>query len=251
LTASHLRPYTGSMTDIQKIEMESQENCGVCGTSLIYGTEEAARTCTYCGKEFNALIYCPEGHYICDSCHSSKALDIIREVLSSTDSANPIELLEIIISHPSVPMHGPEHHAMVPAILVTAVKNAGYPVPENALEKAISRGKEIPGGWCGSYGACGTGIGVGIAVSVLTEATPLTGVTRALANEATAFTLKGLLDGQPRCCKRASRKALELATEFFEKRMNIRLDRSENIQCRYMSRNNECILGECEYFGKN
>ncbi|UCD08949.1 MAG: hypothetical protein JSU79_11440 [Dehalococcoidales bacterium] len=239
------------MNDTQKTEMESQENCGVCGNSLIYGTQEAERTCTYCGKEFNALIYCPEGHYICDSCHSSKALDIIREVLSSTESSNPIELLEIIMSHPSVPMHGPEHHAMVPAILVTAVKNAGYPVPENALEKAISRGEKVPGGWCGFFGACGTGIGVGIAVSVLTEATPLPGATRARANEATAFTLQGLLDGQPRCCKRASRKALELATEFLEKRLNIRLDITENTQCWYMSRNNECIFEECEYFRKN
>jgi len=251
LTENHIHLYTGNMSDTNTIEMKSQENCGVCGSSLIYGTEEAARICTYCGKKFNALIYCPEGHYICDSCHSSKSLDILLEVLSSTDSTNPIELLEIIMSHPSIPMHGPEHHAIVPAILVTVVKNAGYPVPENALEKAISRGKNVPGGWCGFYGACGTGIGVGIAVSVLTEATPLTGETRALANEATAFTLKGMLDGQPRCCKRASRKALELATEFFETQMNIRLDSSEKIQCRYMSRNNECIYDVCNYFEKN
>ncbi len=230
--------------------MGSHENCGVCGNLLIYGTEETSRVCTYCRKEFYALIYCPEDHYICDSCHSSKALEIIREVLSSTNSSDPIELLEIIMSHPSVPMHGPEHHAMVPAILVVAVKNAGYHVPENALEKAISRGKEVPGGWCGFYGACGTGIGAGIAVSILTEATPLTGETRALANEATAFTLHGMLDGQPRCCKRASRKALELAIEFFEKRMKIRLDHSESIQCRYMSRNNECIYDACDYFEK-
>ncbi len=239
------------MTDNSKHSMESQENCGVCGSPLIYGTEEAPRKCIYCGKEFNALIYCPEGHYICDSCHSGKALDILRQVLDSTDSSNPVEILETVMSHPSVPMHGPEHHAMVPAIIVAAVKNSDYPVPENAVEKAISRGKEVPGGWCGFYGACGTGIGVGIAVSVLTEATPLTGETRALANEATAYTLKGMLDGQPRCCKRASRKALELAAEFLEKRMNIRLDISNNVQCRYMSRNNECIYNECDYFSKN
>ena len=42
----------------------------------------------------------------------------------------------------------------------------------------------VPGGWCGSHGACGAGVGVGIAISALTEATPLTGKTRALANEA-------------------------------------------------------------------
>jgi hypothetical protein len=34
-------------------------------------------------------------------------------------------------------------------IIVAAVKNAGYPVPEGAVEKALDRGAKVPGGWCG------------------------------------------------------------------------------------------------------
>ena len=117
--------------------MKSQVNCGVCGKPLVYGTEEVDRRCDFCGKEYKALIYCPEGHYVCDPCHSKGAVDILRAILIKSTSADPIELLEKVMAHPAVPMHGPEHHAMVPAIIVTAVKNAGYPVPEGAMEKAI------------------------------------------------------------------------------------------------------------------
>ncbi len=202
----------------------------------------------FCGKEFPALIYCPEGHYVCDACHSRGALDVLRDVLNSTKNADPVEILEKVMAHPSVPMHGPEHHAMVPAIIVAAVKNAGYPVPEGAIEKAIERGSKVPGGWCGFYGACGAAIGVGTAVSVLTGATPLTGKERGLANEATAFALNKMIDGAPRCCKRASRKALEAAVEFLKTRMNIDLKINEKTRCNYVQRNKECIKDECPYY---
>ncbi len=74
---------------------------------------------------------------------------MLRGVIESTTSTSPGEILEKVISHPSVPMHGPEHHAIVPAVIVAAVKNAGYPVPEGAVEKAIERGSKVPGVWCG------------------------------------------------------------------------------------------------------
>jgi hypothetical protein len=234
-----------------KPEMKSQENCGVCSQPLVYGTENVAMSCTFCGREFNTLIYCPEGHYVCDTCHSRGALDILRDVLASTTSTNPAEILETVMSHPSVPMHGPEHHAMVPAVIVAAVKNSDYPVPEGAVEKAIDRGAKVPGGWCGFYGVCGAAIGVGTAVSVLTGATPLTGETRALANEATAFALKHMIDNGPRCCKRASRQAIEAAIEFLDTRMGIILSGGETPRCRYDSRNRECIREECSYFPKD
>ena len=137
---------------------------------------------------------------------------------------------------------------MVPAIIVAAVKNAGYPVPEGAVEKALARGAEVPGGWCGSHGVCGAAVGVGIAVSVLSGATPLTGKARKLANEATIFALSRMLDEGPRCCKRASRRALEAAVEFLDTRMGITLNREGKIKCQYIRRNRECIREDCAYY---
>jgi hypothetical protein len=220
----------------------------VCGQALIYSPEAESQECDFCGKTEPARIYCPDGHYVCDSCHSMQALDILREVLSSTTSTNPSEILEKVLSHPSVPLHGPEHHAIVPAVIVAAVKNAGYTVPKGVLEKAIERGSKVPGGWCGFYGVCGAAIGVGTAVSALTGATPLTGKTRTLANEATSLALNRMLDEGPRCCKRASRKAIDAAVELLEKRMDIVLGKPEKIACHYAQRNRECIYNSCEYY---
>ncbi len=236
------------MIEMQKQTMESHENCGVCGQPLVYETKEVLRRCNFCGKEFSTLIYCPEGHYICDGCHERESLDVLREVLNSTTSNSPTDILEMVMAHPSVPMHGPEHHAMVPSIIVAAARNAGYPIPEGAVEKALARGAKVPGGWCGFYGVCGAAIGVGTAVSVLTGATPLKGEPRALANEATAFALSRMIDGKPRCCKRASRRALEASVDFLRERIGITLDKEQKIRCSYTERNNECAREDCAYY---
>jgi hypothetical protein len=228
--------------------MEHQEECGVCGKPLIYAAEPVTNKCVFCGKEEKARIYCPDGHFICDSCHSKKALDVLRQVLATTRSTDPSAILEQVVSHPSVPMHGPEHHVIVPAAIVTAVKNAGYPVPENAVEEAIERASKVPGGWCGLYGDCGAAVGLGIAVSVITGSTPLTGKPRTKALAATAFALSRMLDDQPRCCKRASRMAIESAVEFLKDRLNIDLPRNGRVKCSYSARNQQCAKKDCPFY---
>jgi len=230
------------------VSMKSMENCGVCGKPLVHGTVEMTLTCAFCGREFKSLIHCPDGHYVCDACHSRGALDITRTILRGTASANPSTLLEIILSHHSVPMHGPEHHAIIPAVIVAAAISAGYPAPDDAIDKALARGSNVPGGWCGSHGVCGAAIGVGTAVSILTGATPLKGHPRGLANEATAYTLGRLIDNQPRCCKRASRTAVEAAADFLAERLGISLEKGDRVTCRYVERNRECIREACRYY---
>ena len=232
----------------QRTRLDFKENCGVCGRPLIHETEPVSMRCVFCGKKYSALIHCPESHYICDSCHEREALDILRQVLNSSTSTDPTEILERVMSHPSVPMHGPEHHAMVPAAIVAAVCNAGYSIPKEAVEIAVTRGSEVPGGWCGFYGACGAAVGVGIAVSVLTKATPLTGKQRSLAMEATSLALARMLDGHPQCCKRASRNALEAAVEFLRDRMGMTLGMGQPIRCSYSQRNQTCPREECPYY---
>ena len=230
--------------------MKSQQNCGICGKTLAYQADPVPASCTFCGKQAQANIYCPDGHYICDACHQSEALAILRQVLEKTTSKDPQYIAETIMSHPAVPMHGLEHHAIVPAAIVAAVLNAGYSVPEGAIEKSVSRGATVPGGWCGFYGDCGAAVGVGIAVSVLTEATPLTGKQRSLAMEATSYALSKLIDEQPRCCKRMTRKAIEAAAQFLADRLDISLNTGKLVSCNYSSRNEECIKTECAYYSE-
>ncbi len=228
--------------------LSSTTDCGVCGRSLVYATESTRRACDLCGLEEASLIYCPAGHYVCDGCHGKAALDVLHEVLSATRSTNPGQILEKVMAHPAVPMHGPEHHAIVPGALVAAARNAGYPAPEGSIEKAIERGRKVPGGWCGSYGTCGAAVGVGIAVSVLTSATPLKGEQRTLALAATSSALARMLDDQPRCCKRASRVAVDAGVDFLRDELGLSLSRSETIACTYVARNGQCPLTGCPFF---
>ena len=109
--------------------MGSVNNCGVCARPLVYATESVTKTCALCGKEEKTNIYCPSGHYVCDSCHSKDAIEVLKNVLERSKSTNPGEIIELVMSHASVPMHGPEHHVIVPVAIIAAVRNTGYPVP--------------------------------------------------------------------------------------------------------------------------
>jgi 7,8-dihydro-6-hydroxymethylpterin dimethyltransferase len=109
-------------------------------------------------------------------------------------------------------------------------------------------GSKVPGGWCGFYGACGAGIGAGIAVSILTEATPLKGPERSLAIAATAFTLSKITDSGARCCKRMLRKGMEASMDYLNKTLSITLVTGQTIKCRYVARNKECTRLACPYF---
>ncbi len=235
------------MVDTGRVNMASNINCGVCGRPLLYATESVERACAFCGREARTLIYCPAGHYVCDECHGKAALSVLREVLSSSQATDPAVILEQVMAHPAVPMHGPEHHAIVPGAIIAAVRNAGYPVPAGAIEKALERASKVPGGWCGFYGDCGAAVGVGIAVSVLTGATPLTGVKRSLALGATSFALARLVDDQPRCCKRATRYAISAAVDYLRDRLGINLPKAEEVRCVYTPRNQQCARDRCPF----
>lgn len=231
--------------------MTSKENCGVCGVELVYGTTPISMKCAYCGRSDETLIFCPNGHYLCDSCHERDAISIINVVLRSSTSATPHALLEMLMVHPSVPMHGPEHHVFVPCVLIAATRNSGHPVPEKAIEEAIRRGSKVPGGWCGSHGVCGAALGVGIAISVITGATPVKGAERTLANSATSAALREIADGHPRCCKRASRQAVAVGVEFLTKHLGVALSREPHAQCDFHQRNRECPGQRCRYYGSS
>jgi hypothetical protein len=228
--------------------LPSTTDCGVCGRPLVYATESVPCVCDLCGTEESSLICCPAGHYVCDDCHGKAALDVLLEVLAATRSCDPGEIIEKVMAHPAVPMHGPEHHAIVPGALVAAARNAGYPTPEGAVERAVERGRKVPGGWCGAYGTCGAAVGVGVAVSVLTSATPLKGEPRTLALAATSLALSKMLDDQARCCKRAARVAVDAGVDFLRDNLGVTLARTEHNTCGYVRRNGQCPLAECPFF---
>jgi hypothetical protein len=235
--------------DVKTVDaLASMTDCGVCGRPLVYAADAVVRVCDLCGAEQTTMIYCPAGHFVCDACHGAAAMDVVRRVLATTTSCDPAAILEQVMAHPGLPMHGPEHHAIVPGVIIAAARNTGMLVPDGALEIALKRAAKVPGGWCGYYGACGAAIGVGIAVSVLTGATPVRGEQRSLALTATSQALARMVDGEARCCKRASRIAVEVAVEYLREHLAIALPAADRVRCAYSARNAQCARERCPFF---
>ena len=153
--------------------------------------------------------------------------------------------------HPLVMAHGPEHHFLVPAVLLTVAKSSGCPdlnLPE-ALTIALERSRNVLGGFCGYYGACGGQVGAGIFMSILTDATPLSEEGFALANEVTGSGLVMLSSfGGPRCCKRSVFTALQNASKFSNQKLGTTIELPERILCPFFPQNHECIQVRCPYF---
>ncbi len=80
---------------------------------------------------------------------------------------------------------------MVGAALLTAYKEyaRGKLDLESALREMYSRGKAVPGGACGFWGACGAGISAGQFLAIATASTPLAREPWGLSNQMTARAL--------------------------------------------------------------
>lgn len=224
-----------------------KEECLICKAPLEYLEEDVLMECAICHKKEASKTRCVNGHYVCTECHT-KGMDSILSVCMQENSKNPIEIIEKMMSMPFCHMHGPEHHVMVGASLLTAYKNAGGDVDlSKALIEMYNRGKEVPGGVCGFWGACGAGISTGIYMSIITKSTPLAKEAWSLSNQMTSRALAKIAQhGGPRCCKRDSYLAIIEAVEFTEEKLGIKMERN-TITCTRFSNNNQCIQEKCPF----
>ncbi|MDD6089031.1 MAG: DUF5714 domain-containing protein [Desulfovibrionaceae bacterium] len=223
------------------------EGCLICGADLEYLPHGESMECCLCHKTILSTARCLNGHFICDDCHIQDIDDVLRICLAEK-SDNPVEILEKLMALPSCHMHGPEHHIFVGAALLTAYANAGGRIDLAAtLTEIIRRGRQVPGGACGFWGACGAGISAGIFVSLITGSTPLAREAWGMSNLMTSQALAqiGQLGG-PRCCKRDSYIAVREAVFFAEKHFHIHMNFTTP-QCRRMPLNNQCLGSACPF----
>lgn len=225
--------------------------CLLCGAELSYSTEARPRNCSLCQREFESEAVCLNGHFVCDECHSKDALGWIEKVCLRSAETDPIHLANTIMASPLVKMHGPEHHFLVPAVLVTAVFNhlGRAKRKSEALVLARKRSHSVLGGYCGFQGACGAAIGTGIAISILMETRPVSVEEWKLSNQMTARALGCIAEkGGPRCCKRDSFIAIREAVDQLSEAPGIRLVVREDIYCGYSEQNKECLTLNCDFY---
>ena len=231
--------------------MSFKTGCLICGNELVYSDQTFENKCFYCGNVFNSNEKCKNDHFVCNTCHSSSAFDLIENYTISTEILDPSEIAINLMKNPVIKMHGPEHHFLVPAVLLSSYYNTvgEKGKKSSAIKTARKRAEKVPGGFCGFNGACGAGIGSGIFVSVLTGATPVTKENWGQSNLATAKGLEAIAScGGPRCCKRDTFLVLKSTKEFVKNNFDVEINLNENIKCDFSDLNKECLKEECSYY---
>ena len=149
------------------------DECLICKAPLMYLETDELMECAICHKKEISKTRCVHGHYVCNACHTA-GMDAIMSLCLKETSKNPVEIIEKMMALPFCHMHGPEHHVMVGAALLTAYRNAGGKIDlAPALAEMMNRGRNVPGGACGFWGACGAGISSGMFISIISKSTPL------------------------------------------------------------------------------
>lgn len=177
----------------------------------------------------------------------------IIQACKNETSKDPYLIFYNIAQEDFINMHGPEHHILDGASLLTAFYNAGGQVDlDQGLETILERGLEMPGASCGLWGVCCSVTSIGAALSIIENTGPLSddgswGDHMKATSEAIAK--QGELNG-PRCCKRNAYVALETVIPYIKDRFGVELDQSEII-CDFSKQNPQCLGKKCPYHKAN
>ena len=165
-------------------------------------------------------------------------------------SKNPVEVFFCIAKKDFVKIHGPEHHVLDGAALLTAFYNAGGKIElENSLKELMRRGMQMPGAICGYWGVCGAVSSMGAALSIIDGTGPLScDGTWGKHMEFTSAALSKLSKiGGPRCCKRNAFLSFQAAIDYINENYDVELP-NEEIVCTFCNENSQCIKKRCPFY---
>jgi hypothetical protein len=151
----------------------------------------------------------------------------------------------------NITMHGPEHHFLVPAVLLAAYYNLKKDPKEKVskIREARRRSSNILGGFCGFHGNCGAAVGTGIFISLITDSNPLSIQEWKFSNLMTARSLlKIAKHGGPRCCKRNTFLAINEAVKFLKTHFDFTIDIDKKKRCEFTNLNKECLKQICPFY---
>jgi MoaA/NifB/PqqE/SkfB family radical SAM enzyme/SAM-dependent methyltransferase len=227
-------------------DFRPETGCLVCGQPVHYRAAEVRQTCAFCGGVFMAPAQCAAGHFVCDACHTRDAEAFLEHICTVTSKTDLVDLLQEIRRHPAIPLHGPEHHLMVPGIILATYRNLGGQVPRTMLQTALRRGKTVPGGYCAYTGGCGAALGVGIAFSLILRASPVKARERQQVQQVTQAVIQAQARfAAARCCQRDSWLALKTAAALSKTYLSISLPADVPLRCQQAHLNQECLGQSC------
>lgn len=232
---------------------KKNRDCMVCGSALEYLNHTEEFSCSFCGSAGPAHIKCPKGHVVCEACHGKEALVMIEDLVFSTSLTDPVEIAELAMNHPALPVLGCEHAYIAAGSLLAALRNSRYSkIADHDIREAFARIKQQAlSGYCGLTGICGVAPAIGAAFSVFLGARCGSDREQKITMEVVQAVMKRLADlTGPSCCKAYVRAVLPLAAAEFATRFGIVLPVSgEAIACRYSAAHpHGCREDACPYF---
>jgi hypothetical protein len=178
----------------------------------------------------------------------------IKETIINADSACPVDIAELAMSFPELPMLGCQHAYIAGGALIAAIKNEGSKgVTNEDIEEVFMRTeKQAHGGYCGLTGVCGIAPAIGAVFAVLTgskcgkdneQRITMEAVTR-VSREITNLT-------GPSCCKAYVRASLEVAVDYLGESLGIKLPGKQVSACSYTLKHpHGCRKTGCPYYSE-
>jgi len=114
--------------------------------------------CYFCASQLDNVA--PNIKYpTCSYCSTSDSKSVLLRICMLNQSADPITLANKCMLHPSIPLHGPQHHYLTACVILGWLRALGFKVEEPMFKIAIERSSIVPGGACGTMGLCGAPMG--------------------------------------------------------------------------------------------
>lgn len=187
-----------------------------------------------------------------DPCHMDLIDAKCLEIFSAGTPSDAVEVAGTLMDLEGLPMHGPYHHYLTAAALLTsAALRTGHTEDKlrTLLKTARERAAQIPGGFCGQFGCCGAAVSAGIFASVWQGTTPLSKTGWAAGNEMTARALASIAScNGPRCCKRDTYLALRAAIPSARELLGVDVGEFPNLSCHHFKGNRDCLGTACPFF---
>ena len=225
-----------------------------CGEGLEYLDRAVQLRCTGCGRVENGHIRCPRGHYLCESCHNRKAVEVIKAFCLSTRSRSPFEIATELMDHPGIPMLGCHHAFIASGAIMAALRNEGtLRIEHSQIEEAFIRTeRQAVSGYCGLTGVCGIAPAIGACIAIILGSRCGTDIQQRLTMGVVSEVCRAITDlTGPGCCKAYLRASVEIAVQFLLRRLRIRLPAGGFQQgCQHADRHpHGCRRDQCPYFG--
>lgn len=207
---------------------------------------------TYYWDDFHAITNEIKG--LSDEDLNSIAPAIKRFILSSKEK-DPVRMFDSVFDEidriwsfsAPFPTGGGFHHYILPGVILSCLRNAGYEITDRDIEEGMKRGSMLAAHSCGFTGISGAAHSVGIVASIANRITPMHDERGGLLAVA-ADTLIEISKFRRRCCKRSNIAGIEHAVRYLSS-LGYTLP-VEKIECKFASGNGECSGEECPYYPK-